>query len=134
MKKIDEQLPGQMNMDDLCAVWPDVAPINFHGGGTNRMTADEVRLAIKKKFNDSRRYVIAEEVGLTTGYSRRRIDMVILDCYESNSFRIDGIEIKVSTADLRRELQIPDKHTAFFEKIDSFTLAAPVDVINTLFI
>ena len=96
------------------------------------MNTYEVRNAIRNRFADSRRYAIAEEVGLTTGGSRRRIDMIVIDCYHSNGFRIDGIEIKVSTADLRRELEDPDKHTAFFDKIDYYTLACPKGVAEPL--
>lgn len=94
------------------------------------MNAYDVRKALNRRFSDSRRYAVAEEVGLTTGGSRRRIDMIVIDCYWSNGFRIDGIEIKVSTADLRRELEDPDKHVAFFDKIDYFTLACPKGVVD----
>lgn len=96
------------------------------------MTADEVRKALRAKFCDRRRYAIAEEVGLTTGGSHRRLDMMVLDCYYSNGFRIDGIEIKVSTSDLRRELADPEKHIAFFDVIDYYTLACPAGVVEPL--
>lgn len=96
------------------------------------MTADEVRKALRAKFGDRRRYAIAEEVGLTTGGSHRRLDMMILDCYFSNGFRIDGIEIKISTSDLRRELADPEKHIAFFDVIDYYTLACPAGVVEPL--
>lgn len=96
------------------------------------MNAEHIRAAIRNRYSDSRQYAVAEEVGLTTGYSHRRIDMIIVDCYGSNGFRIDGIEIKVSTADLRRELQDPEKHLAFFDKIDYFTLAVPQGVAEPL--
>ena len=96
------------------------------------MNAGEVRAALRKKFNDHRRYAIAEEVGLTTGYSHRRLDMMVLDCYNSNGFRIDGFEIKISTSDLRRELEDPEKHIAFFDVIDYYTIAAPAGVVEPL--
>lgn len=96
------------------------------------MNAEEVRKALRLKFNDSRRYAIAEEVGLTTGGSHRRLDMMVMDCYFSNGFRIDGIEIKVSTSDLRRELEDPEKHVAFFDVIDYYTLACPAGVVEPL--
>lgn len=96
------------------------------------MNAKEVRSALRRKFNDSRRYAIAEEVGLTTGFSHRRLDMMVMDCFSSNGFRIDGFEIKVSTADLRRELQDPEKHIAFFDVIDYYTLAVPEGVCEPL--
>lgn len=96
------------------------------------MNAGDIREALRNRFSDHRRYAIAEEVGLTTGFSHRRLDMMVLDCYESNGFRIDGIEIKVSTGDLRRELQDPEKHIAFFDVIDYYTLATPAKVVEPL--
>ena len=94
------------------------------------MRADDVREALRKRFADGRRYAIAEEVGLTTGFSHRRLDMMVLDCYASNGFRIDGIEIKVSKADLKRELEDPEKHVAFFDVIDYYTLACPKGIAD----
>lgn len=96
------------------------------------MNANDVRVALRNRFCDHRRYACAEEVGLTTGYSHRRLDMMVLDCYYSNGFRIDGFEIKVSTADLRRELADPEKHIAFFDVLDYYTLAVPSGVVDPL--
>lgn len=96
------------------------------------MNAGDVRAALRARYNDHRRYAIAEEVGLTTGYSHRRLDMMVLDCYNSNGFRIDGFEIKISTSDLRRELEDPEKHIAFFDVIDYYTIAAPEGVTEPL--
>lgn len=96
------------------------------------MNAYDIRTAIRAKYNDHRQYAIAEEVGLTTGFSHRRLDMMVLDCYNSNGFRIDGFEIKVSTSDLRRELEDPEKHIAFFDVIDYYTLAVPNGVAEPL--
>ena len=94
------------------------------------MTANDVRKALRKRYGDTRRYAIAEEVSSSTGYAKRRLDMMVLDCYYSNGFRIDGFEIKVSTSDLRRELECPDKHIAFFDVIDYYTLAVPSGVVE----
>jgi len=96
------------------------------------ITAVDVRNALMRRFSDSRRYAIAEEVGITTGGGCRRLDMIVMDCYWSNNFRIDGFEIKISTSDLRRELEDPDKHVAFFEVLDYYTLACPAAVVNPL--
>lgn len=86
--------------------------------------------ALKKRFSDSREYAIAEEVGVTTGGGCRRIDMIVMDCYWGHSFRIDGFEIKISTSDLRRELEDPDKHTVFYDILDYYTLAVPAGVVD----
>lgn len=92
------------------------------------MTADEVRKALRARYGDNRRYAIAEEVGLTTGGGCRRLDMIVMDCYHSNGFRIDGFEIKISKEDLRRELSDPEKHVAFFDVVDFYTLAIPENI------
>ncbi len=94
------------------------------------MNANDVRTALRSRYSDGRRYAIAEEVGLTTGYSHRRIDMMVIDCYASNGFRLDGIEIKISKADLKRELEDPEKHVAFFDVIDYYTLACPKGIAD----
>ena len=94
------------------------------------MTAEHIRKALRQRYNDHRRYAVIEEVGLSTGGGTRRIDMVIFDCYQSNGFRIDGIEIKVSKADLRRELEDPAKHALFFDAIDFYTIACPKEVLS----
>lgn len=96
------------------------------------MNAEDIRSALRAKYSDHRQYAVAEEVGLTTGHSHRRLDMMVLDCYYSNGFRIDGFEIKVSTSDLRRELEDPEKHIAFFDVIDYYTLAVPQGVAEPL--
>lgn len=94
------------------------------------LNAEDIRAAIRRKYSDTRRYAVAEEVGLTTGFSHRRLDMMVLDCYDSNGFRIDGFEIKISTSDLRRELEDPEKHVAFFDVIDYYTLAVPPGIVE----
>lgn len=96
------------------------------------MTAENIREALRSRYSDHRRYAIAEEVGLTTGFSHRRLDMMVFDCFESNGFRIDGIEIKISTGDLKRELEDPEKHIAFYDKVDYFSLATPPKIVEPL--
>ena len=94
------------------------------------MKTEQIRQALRRKYHDHCRYAVAEEVGLTTGFSHRYLDMMILDCYESHGFRIDGYEIKVSKSDLRKELEDPEKHVAFFDVLDYFWLACPKDIVD----
>lgn len=97
------------------------------------MTAYEISVAMKKRFLDGRRYAIAEEVGLTTGGGCRRLDMIVMDCYWSNRFRIDGFEYKISVSDLRRELENPEKHVDFFGVLDYYNLVCPIEVVTPLY-
>ena len=95
------------------------------------ITAADVRGLLRERFKDTRRYAIATEVGNATGFEQsRRLDMVVVDCYKSNRYSIEGIEIKVSKADLRRELQDATKHNIFFDNLDYYSLAAPEEIID----
>ncbi len=98
--------------------------------GAEKCSAEIMRQLLRRRFSDTRRYAIAEEVGNKTGYQRRRLDMVVVDVYQSNGYSLEGIEIKVSKSDLRRELQDSSKHNIFFEDLDYYSLAAPSDVID----
>lgn len=98
------------------------------------MTDKEIRKVIHKKYNDYRQYAVIDEVCVTTGFynhsTPRRIDMIVINCFECNGFSIEGIEIKISKSDLKRELNNPQKHEVFFNNIDYYTIAAPVELIN----
>lgn len=98
--------------------------------GIEKCDAATMRNLLRDKFSDTRRYALAEEVGDRTGYQNRRLDMVVVDVFRSNGYSIEGIEIKVSKADLRRELQDSSKHNVFFDDLDYYSLAAPSDIID----
>lgn len=96
-----------------------------------KITATEIRALLREKYQNERQFAIAEEVGNATGLEqKRRLDMVVVDCFRSSGYSIHGFEIKVSKADLRRELQDSSKHNIFFPSIDYFSLAAPADVVD----
>ena len=97
---------------------------------TKKITADDIYRLLAQTYSSTREWVIAGEVQRTTGWSDRRYDFVAMNCYASNSYRIEVVEIKVSKADLRRELQEPEKHNVIFEEIDYYSLAAPAEIID----
>lgn len=99
------------------------------------MTDKDIRKAIREKFKNSREFAVIEEVCATTGLDNyynvpRRIDMLVINCFASNGFYIEGIEIKISKSDLKRELMDPKKHEVFFEDIDYYTLAIPGEMVD----
>ena len=96
----------------------------------DRCNASVMRELLRMKFDDHRRYAVAEEVGNQTGFQKRRLDMVVVDVYESNGYSVEGIEIKVSKSDLRKELQDSSKHNIFFDDLDYYSLAAPLEIID----
>lgn len=78
------------------------------------------------KKNDGE-YVVAGEVWNSMWTKARRYDFVAVHCWSPTT--IEVVEIKISQADLRHEVQQPEKHNVIFDKIDYYTLAAPDDVI-----
>ena len=94
-------------------------------------STQDIRDLLLKRSNDSNHYVVAEEVGNATGsLQRRRIDMIVVNCYPSEGLKIEGIEIKQSKEDLKTELEHPEKHTIFFDNLDLFSLACPAGIIS----
>ena len=51
-----------------------------------------------------------------------------VNCYESKGFAIEGIEVKVSRADLMREVQDASKHNVFFDNLDYYSVAMPAGI------
>lgn len=95
-----------------------------------QITARLVIDLLKKRFADSREWVCVTEVAKGTGGNHRRLDMVAMNCFASNGYAIEGIEVKVSRADLRRELQDAAKHNVFFDSLDYYSLACPEDIAD----
>lgn len=96
-----------------------------------KITSGDIRVLLHEKYADMRRYAYAEEVGNTTGLEQhRRLDMVVVDCFKSNGFAFEGIEIKISKSDLRCELQDASKHNVFYPNLDYYSLAAPSSIVD----
>lgn len=95
-----------------------------------KITADDIYRLLAEKYSSTREWAIAGEVQRTTGWSDRRYDFVAMNCFASNGYRIEVVEIKISKPDLRRELEEPEKHNVIFEDIDYYSLAAPAEIID----
>ena len=94
------------------------------------ITAKDVLALLKERYSNGGEWVCASEVQRTTGWSDRRYDFVAMNCWNSNFYKIEVVEIKVSKSDLRRELEEPEKHNVMFDDIDYYSLAAPDKVID----
>lgn len=80
---------------------------------------------------DAPRFLVAEHVNEGAGYNyNRTLDAVVMDTWPSSGFQMHGIEVKVSKADLRRELQDISKSSAFFKHIDLFSIACPAEIAD----
>ena len=98
---------------------------------TTKITTQEIRVLLRERYSDQMRYSVAEEVGNACGIRQeRRLDMVIVDNYKGSTSGIHGFEIKVSKADLRKELQDSSKHNIFFPSLDYFSLVAPKEIVD----
>lgn len=77
------------------------------------------------------RYVVAVQVNNGAGFNfGRTLDAIVLDTWPSHGLTLHGLEIKCSKADLRRELQNPDKAEGFIKHLDVFSVVAPKEVID----
>ena len=96
------------------------------------ITANDILLHLNDMYSDTNQYVCAAEVSPRTGAWERRIDFLVMNCYDSEQLKIQGYEIKISKSDLKRELEDPDKHAVFFDAIDFYWLIAPKQVLDNI--
>lgn len=97
---------------------------------SDKITATDVRLAIRKHYS-SPAWAVFDEVASEVGWKEKRwIDCVALGVWQSTGNEIIGIEIKVSRGDLRRELQNPQKTEEWMRYCDRFYLACPAGVAS----
>lgn len=95
-----------------------------------KITAKDVLALLRERYSNGGEWVCASEVQHTTGWSDRRYDFVAMNCWNSNFYKIEVVEIKVSKSDLRHELEEAEKHTVIFDEIDYYSLAAPAEIID----
>jgi len=99
------------------------------------MTAADVCAAILTTWpanHDNRpRYVTAFEVNNGAGFSyTRTLDAVVIDTWPYKGFTISGYEVKVSSGDMRRELQDTTKFQGFANLLDYYSIAAPPGIVK----
>ena len=94
--------------------------------------AEDIYCLLANKYSDTRQYSCAREVQEKTGWARRRLDFVAVDCFESNNLEIMAFEVKISKSDFRRELEDPTKHNIFFDEIDKYSIVAPDYVLDDM--
>jgi len=93
------------------------------------ITASDVKLALRDYY-PAREYAIAYEVARGTGaVARRHLDVVAMNLWPSRGHTINGIEVKVSRSDWRREKADPSKAEEIAQFCDYFFVAAPMGVI-----
>ena len=95
------------------------------------MISEDLVGLLRKKYEDSRKYIVLEQVADGTGFDRiRTIDAVVFSLWPSDGLTRAAFEIKVSRSDFIRELQIPNKHKWCRECFHEFWFVAPKEVIQ----
>ena len=96
----------------------------------DKVTADDVREALKIKFSRPE-WALLFEVGNGTGGNLRRwADAVAMNMYPSRGLAIVGFEIKVSRSDMQKELEQPKKAEEVGKFCNSWYLVVPKGLIR----
>jgi hypothetical protein len=88
------------------------------------MTSADVREALLGRF-PADQYLTIHEAPEGSGRDGRKLDALVLSLWRSRGLSLDGIEIKVSVSDFRREIKDPTKADWWWEHCDRFWIAAP---------
>jgi hypothetical protein len=95
-----------------------------------KFTADEIRKALDTRFTQPE-WALFFEVGNGTGYTcNRHADAIAMNMYPSRGLSIVGFEIKVSRADLKKELDSPNKAESIAQFCNEWYLAVPEGLIH----
>lgn len=102
--------------------------------GTNRgdcpspkVTAVDVKDALRKRWPDGH-YLHVEEAPDGPERLGRKLDVLVLSLWKSRGYELDGVEVKVSMSDWKRELDRPEKADFWWEHVHRFWIAVPVRI------
>lgn len=99
--------------------------------GAGSVNASEVVQALRVHYGDG--YRLVEQVADHTGYRASRwLDVIAVGLWPSRGLELHGIEVKVSRADFRRELEQPEKADKTSTRCDRFYIAAPAGIVDPL--
>lgn len=96
-----------------------------------RMSSSEVRAALLTRFPVDQ-YLSIPEAPMHSDRGGRKLDVLVLALWKSRGLAVDGVEIKVSMSDFRRELAQPEKADWWWQRCDRFWIAAPSDVAKKI--
>ena len=91
------------------------------------MTAAEVRAALTRRWPDSE-YLTIAEAPQDSSRQERKLDALVVSLWKSRGHELDGVEIKVSMGDWRRELADASKADWWWKHVHRFWLAVPADL------
>lgn len=95
-----------------------------------KITAETIKEAIAKRYC-APEWATFFEVGSGTGaHCRRHADALSMNMYPSRGLSLIGFEVKVSRADLKKELEQPDKAEEIAQFCNEWFLAVPRGLIR----
>lgn len=94
------------------------------------MNTSFVNAAIRRHYKAGE-YAVMFEVGNATGNNvRRHADAVVMNLWPSRGLLIEGIEVKVSRSDWRREIENPAKAEAIARFCDKWWVITPEGIVQ----
>jgi hypothetical protein len=95
------------------------------------MTAGDIAEALHRRWIPEE-YVHVRECPDSSDRGGRKLDVVVFSAWKSRGFEIDGVEIKVSMADLKREIVNPAKADWWWRHVHRFWVAAPAHLADRI--
>jgi len=88
------------------------------------LMSHDIRSALRTRWPDTD-YLTIDEAPDGPARMGRKLDMIAVSMWKSRGFSVDGVEIKVSVSDFRREIKEPAKADWWWAHCDRFWLAVP---------
>jgi hypothetical protein len=93
------------------------------------MTARDVRDCLLKRW-PATEFVSIEEAPQTSDRQGRRLDVLVVSLWRSRGYELDGVEIKVSLSDWKRELAEAAKADWWWNHVHRFWVAVPAEITS----
>jgi hypothetical protein len=102
------------------------------------MTAEDILRILMAKYEsentrgnfDLCKWIILPELHSEVGFTRRRIDLFVLNCWPSEKYVRIAYEIKISVSDYKNELKHPEKREPFVRFANEFYYVTPVGFLD----
>lgn len=96
---------------------------------TKNVTAADIRVALRERFPDESHALLFEVANGTGARAKRYADAVAMGLWPSHGLEINGIEIKISRSDWKRELKDHRKADEIARYCHRWWVAAPKGVV-----
>lgn len=99
-------------------------------GAASKVTSDDVRAALRLRFEPGQFALLWEVANGTGANARRFADAIAFGLWPSHGCKIEGIEIKVSRSDFLHEMKQPEKSTPIYQHCHHWWLACPAGMVS----